>query len=65
MDLKHHFVQGKLIDYISVVVTFVFLSFLEFLQFCFSSLAVQDSSITDIVCPLRPTNNQSLGSIKE
>ena len=32
-------------------------------------LAVQDSSITDIVCPLvgplEPTNNQSLGSIKE
>ena len=26
-----------------------------------SSLAVQDSSITDIVCPLAPTNNQSLG----
>ena len=34
-----------------------------------SFLAVQDSSITDIVCPLvgplEPTNNQSLGSIKE
>ena len=32
-------------------------------------LAVQDSSISDIVCPLigrsEPTNNQSLGSIKE
>ena len=32
-------------------------------------LAVQDSSITDIVCPLVclsvPTNNQSLVSIKE
>ena len=32
-------------------------------------LAVQDNSITDIVCrslgPLEPTNNQSLGSIKE
>ena len=36
---------------------------------CYSYLAVQDSSITDIVCPLvgplEPTNNQSLGSIKE
>ena len=30
---------------------------------CF--LAAQDSSINDIVCPLGPTNNQSLGSIKE
>ena len=28
-------------------------------------LAVQDSSISDIVCALEPTNNQSLGSIKE
>ena len=28
-------------------------------------LAVQDNSITDIVGPLEPTNNQSLGSIKE
>ena len=32
-------------------------------------LAVQDSSITDIVCPLvglsEPTNNQSLGRLKE
>ena len=32
-------------------------------------LAVQDNSITDIVgrlvCPLEPTNNLSLGSIKE
>ena len=28
-------------------------------------LAVQDSSRSDIVCPLGPTNNQSLGSIKE
>ena len=26
-----------------------------------SSLAVQDSSMTEIVCPLEPTNNQSLG----
>ena len=28
-------------------------------------LAVQDSSRSDIVCPLGPTNNQSLGSIKD
>ena len=37
MGFKHHFNQGKLIDNISVVVTFVFLSFPELLQFCFSS----------------------------
>ena len=37
LGFKRHFIQGKLIDYISVVVTFVFLSFPEFLQFCFSS----------------------------
>ena len=37
MGFKHYFIQGKLIDYTSVVATVVFLSFLEFLQFRFSS----------------------------
>ena len=41
----------------------------DWTDYLFTFLAVQDSSITDIVgrlvCPLEPANNQSLGNIKD
>ena len=56
---------GLFVEFLKFMNTFVALPTQQSCLF----LAVQDSSISDIVClsvcPLEPTNNQSLGSIKE